>query len=254
MSHKCQSNNPATCRFHGQPVENQLENAVRNNDYAAYEEAKKQAPVPSEKTEFVHDAQYRNIKKMPALFVIDRSAHLATTDVNEPAAWIFNEASRPTYKKDGTSITVAEDGTIYARRAVKKGKKAPPGFIPAETDSYTGHTFGLEPIHQSGFAKMFDEAVGSQTLQPGTYELCGPKINGNPESLETHQLMPHGSETADDVPDMRTVPKEEAYETLKKLFSTYKERGIEGVVWWGANGKRTKLRVNDFFGDPHRSY
>lgn len=252
MSHQCQANDPATCRFHGTPVENQLADAVRNNDYAAYEHAKQQAPLPADKTEFVHDVNYRNIKKMPALFVIDRAAHIATTDINEPAAWIFTEPSRPTYKKDGTSITVADDGTFYARRAVKKGKKAPPGFIAAETDSYTGHTFGLEPIHQSNFAKVFDEAAKGQDLKPGTYELCGPKINGNPEGLDTHQLIPHGSETADDIPDMRTVPREQAFEMLKTLFAGYKERGIEGVVWWGADGKRTKLRVNDFFGDPHR--
>ena len=201
---------------------------------------------------FVHDEQYRNIKKMPALFVIDRQKHIATTELNEKASWIFEEPSRATIKRDGTSITVAEDGTIYARRMVKKGKKAPAGFIPAETDSYTGHTFGLEPVHQSGFAKNFAEAAEGRTLTPGTYELCGPKINGNPESLTSHQLMEHGGDEATEIPDMRTVDKAQAYKMLENVFSQYKSRGIEGVVWWGADGKRTKLRVKDFFGDPNR--
>jgi hypothetical protein len=252
---KCEAQGgPSTCPRHRNLPENLIQSAVQNTDYAGYEKARELAAAKEAEAAggFVHDEQYRNIKKMPALFVINRETHEATTELNTPAAWIFSEPSRPTYKKDGTSVTVAEDGTIYARRAVKRGKTAPAGFIPAETDSYTGSTFGLEPINQSGFAKMFREAAGDQKLAPGTYELCGPKINGNPEGLTSHQLMPHGSETATDIPDMRTVPKEEAYETLKSVFAGYKERGIEGVVWWGENGKRTKLRVKDFFGDPDR--
>jgi hypothetical protein len=252
---KCEAKNgPASCPRHRNMPENLIQSAITNLDYDGYEKARKLLKQKEEKTanNFVHDEQYRNIKKMPALFVINRETHEATTELNTPAAWVFTEPSRPTYKKDGTSITVAEDGTIYARRSVKKGKTAPAGFILAEVDSYTGHSFGLEPINQSGFAKMFREAVSDQKLDPGTYELCGPKINGNPEGLKSHQLLPHGSELATDIPDMRTIPREEAYETLKTLFAGYKERGIEGVVWWGNNGKRTKLRVKDFFGDPDR--
>lgn len=253
----CKAEDPANCRYHNPSGQTQLKSAVKENDYAAYEKAKK-ALAETEKVkkvepEFIHDEKFRNVKKMPALFVIDRSVHLATTEVNEKAAWIFNEPSKPTLKKDGTSVTVTEDGKIYARRAVKKGKKAPPDFIAAETDPITGHTFGLEPVEQSGFAKMFKEAAGTQKLTPGTYELCGPKINGNPEGLTSHTVLPHGYEEATEIPDMTKVNPSEAYETLKTLFATYKERGIEGVVWWGENGKRTKLRVNDFFGDPHRN-
>jgi hypothetical protein len=218
---------------------------------AAAEHEMKQSVAEHSDT-FVHDEQYRNVKKMPALFVIDREAHVATTDINESAAWIFDEPARPTIKRDGTSVTVSEDGTIYARRMVRRGRKAPAGFIPAETDSYTGNTFGLEPVEQSGFAKMFKEASAGQTLAPGTYELCGPKINGNPESLTSHKLLSHGDDAAVEIPDMRTIPREEAFETLKGIFAGYKKRGIEGVVWWGADGKRTKLRVKDFFGDPQR--
>lgn len=219
---------------------------------AAVADQKMKQSIAEHADTFVHDEQYRNVKKMPALFVIDREAHIATTDINEPAAWIFDEPARATIKRDGTSVTVSEDGTIYARRMVRRGKKAPAGFIPAETDSYTGNTFGLEPVEQSGFAKMFKEASAGQTLTPGTYELCGPKINGNPEGLTSHKLLSHGDDAAVEIPDMRTVPREEAFEKLKSIFEDYKERGIEGVVWWGADGKRTKLRVKDFFGDPHR--
>lgn len=196
---------------------------------------------------------YRNVRKMPALFVIDRSKHLATTELNKSADWIFEEESKPTYKRDGTSITVDESGKVWARRSVRKGKKAPENYVEAEVDPNTGHSFGLEPIEQSSFKKFYNEAEGNfeGKLEPGTYELCGPKVQ-NKEGFDDHRLLKHGEDIAEEIPDMRNVPKEEAFEMLKNIFTDYKERGIEGVVWWGADGKRTKLRVYDFFGDPNR--
>lgn len=254
----CKAKNPSTCRYHAPSAQVELLDAVLNKDAVAYKKARERLeqennPAVVEAEEFVHGEKFRNVKKMPALFEIDRLAHKATTVINEKAAWIFNEPARATIKRDGTSITVNEDGTVFARRAVKKGKTAPNGFIPAETDSFTGSTFGLEPVTQSGFHKMFQQASQGRFLPPGTYELCGPKINGNPESLSEPVLFSHGSDDAIEIPDMSTMPREEAYETLKTIFADYKARGIEGVVWAGANGKRTKLRVKDFFGDENRN-
>lgn len=198
---------------------------------------------------------YRNVRKMPALFVIDRNKNETTQEINDAAAWIFEEEAKPTYKRDGTSITVDENGKIWARRSVKKGKKAPENYMEAEVDPITGHSFGLEPIEQSSFKKFYAEAEGNfeGKLEPGTYELCGKRINGDPEGInEGHKLLKHGEDVAEEIPDMRNIPKDEAFEMLKNIFADYKQRGIEGVVWWGKDGKRTKLRVKDFFGDPNR--
>ena len=247
----CKAKDPATCRYHNPSNLALLDAAIANNDFAEYEKIKNRIEK-EEQQAFIHDETYRNVKKMPALFVINRETHEATNEINEPAAWIFEEPARATLKRDGTSITVTGDGQVFARRSVKRGKTAPPDFILAETDSFTGHSFGLEPIEQSGFNKMFKEAVGEGSLTAGTYELCGPKVNGNPEGLASHKLLAHGSDEADEIPDMSKLSRAEAYETLKTIFAGYKERGIEGVVWWGAKGKRTKLRVKDFFGDPDR--
>lgn len=221
---------------------------------AAEAERTAQEGETSDSGNFLETEQYRNVKKMPALFVIDRNIHKATDAVNEKGAWVFEEPSRVTIKRDGTGITVTEDGKVYARRTVKKGRPVPPGFLLAELDTFTGHQFGLEPVEQSGFHKTFKEAAEAfnGTIPPGTYELVGPKLAGNPEGLEKHVLAPHGTEEATEIPDMRNIPREEAYETLKPIFAEYKERGIEGVVWWGADGKRTKLRVYDYWGDPNR--
>lgn len=196
---------------------------------------------------------FRNTRKMPALFVIDRDKHIATKDVNPAAKWVFNEPATATLKKDGTAILVDADGAVFARRAVKKGKKAPVGFRLAEFDPVTGHSFGVEPMETSGFRKFFEEALAGHPdpLAPGTFELVGPKINGNPEMLDKHVIMRHGDDRIDFL-DMRTLDPKNAFDTLLPFFENFKAKGVEGIVWWGEGGKRAKLRVKDFFGDPNR--
>lgn len=196
---------------------------------------------------------FRNTKKMTALFVIDRVKHIALPEVNPAAAWLFEEGATATIKRDGTAILVDEDGEVFARRAVKKGKTAPVGFRLAEVDAFTGNAFGVEPMANSPFRKMFKEAVTDidTPLEPGTYELVGPKINGNPEKTDKHTIMAHGADVAKFL-DMRTVDPATAFDTLRPFFVEFKEAGIEGLVWWGTDGKRVKLRVKDFFGDPTR--
>lgn len=197
---------------------------------------------------------FRNTRKMTALFEIDRANHIGTDVVNEKSAWVFTEPAVATVKRDGTGVLVSPEGEILIRRSVKKGKRVPDGFRLAEIDPFTGHMFGVEPVAQSGFKKMMEEAMLSVGvgLKPGTYELCGPKINGNPEGFNKHMLIRHGSEELATIPDMRTVAPDDAYPLLKELFVGFKARGVEGVVWWGADDKRVKLRAKDFFGDENR--
>lgn len=201
-----------------------------------------------------NDEKFRNVRKMPALFVIDRVNHVTLREINPNAEWLFDEPARATAKRDGTSVTVDENGNVFARRMVRKGKVAPEGFMLAETDPITGNMFGLEPVEQSGFFKMFKEARENfeGDLPASTFELVGPKINGNPEGVNTHTLMIHGSDNLEIIPDVRTIAKEDAFDTFKEIFAVLRDRGVEGVVWWGENGKRVKLRTKDFFGDSNR--
>lgn len=197
---------------------------------------------------------FRSTRKMTALFEIDRVKHVGTDVVNEKSAWVFTEPAVATVKRDGTGVVITEDNAILVRRSVKKGKRVPEGFRLAEIDPFTGHMFGVEPVAQSGFKAMMEEALPNtgQLLEPGTYELCGPKINGNPEGLDTHILIRHGAEVLPGIPDMRTVEPGDAHALLQPIFADLKERGVEGLVWWGADDKRVKLRVKDFFGDTNR--
>jgi len=69
----------------------------------------------------------------------------------------------------------------------------------------------------------------------GTFELVGPKINGNKDGFEKHFLIPHGMDIIENVP--RT------YQGLKDWFYGM---SIEGIVWWQGNGERVKIKRKDF--------
>lgn len=197
---------------------------------------------------------FRNTRKMTALFEIDRVNHVGTDVINDKSSWVFTEPAVATVKRDGTGVLITPEGEILVRRSVKKGKRIPEGFRLAETDAFTGHMFGVEPMGQSSFKTVLEEALQntSEPLDAGTFELCGPKVNGNPENFDRHILIRHGSEILPVIPDMQTVEPDEAFELLKDIFADLKTNGVEGVVWWGADDKRVKLRVKDFFGDTNR--
>ena len=78
--------------------------------------------------------------------------------------------------------------------------------------------------------------VNSSPLHSGTYELCGPKVQGNPEGYIDHRLIPHGKEEID--PD---VPRN--FEALKAfLFNAQ----IEGIVYHHPDGRMAKIKAKDF--------
>ena len=72
-------------------------------------------------------------------------------------------------------------------------------------------------------------------LHDGTYELCGPKIQGNPERFPAHVLVPHSAER---IPaDPRT------FEEIKAFLAT---ADIEGIVWHHPDGRMAKVKTKDF--------
>ena len=133
-----------------------------------------------------------------------------------------------------------DEGRWWARRVVKPGKATPANFVPVETDDVTGKTVGWEPIEQSPFAKFHAEALGDgpgiQGWQPGTYELIGPKINGNPERHRVHVLVRHGAAYFSQVRPPRPV----------QLIAQCRWLGWEGIVWHHPDGRMAKLKVSDY--------
>ena len=129
-----------------------------------------------------------------------------------------------------------EDGTWWARREVRPGRPRPPGYRPVTTDEVTGKTMGWEPIAQSAYARYHAEAVPAQALTPGTYELIGPKINGNPEKVDGHELVAHADAETFDVP--------RDLDGLRAWILAHPQ--YEGIVWHHPDGRRAKLKYRDF--------
>lgn len=169
------------------------------------------------------------MKKISSLFARDpNNPRILTNTFHPMAAWVVAGEGVATRKWDGTAVLV-RTGRLYARYDVKHGKTAPPDFEPAqEPDPNTGHHPGWVPAtrpedrwireayENSSF--LFKTMLGEITW---TYEAVGPKIGGNPERFEKHQLLPHAHWPLDN------VPRDHA-----GLVAYFTEHDIEGVVWW----------------------
>jgi len=167
----------------------------------------------------------------------------------------------PTFKRDGTAVFRDVDGEWFTRRAVKTGKEAPEGFIALETDPNTGTTFGWEPKDSSPMKKFLNRAIarfiednGTEPPRNTTFELLGPKINGNPERVDAEELRIHGQEKATDFPTIESIlNSDEPFEMLKPIFADFRAKHIEGIVFWIADKDgsliepRFKARCKDFF-------
>ena len=110
----------------------------------------------------------------------------------------------------------------------------------------TDKTVGWEPVEQSGFVKLQAQVVTKAVAEtgrdaagwlPGTYELCGPKVNGDPEGFSTHRLIRHAeAERLDDAP-----------RDFDGLTAWLHSRQYEGVVWHhDGDDRMAKIKKRDF--------
>jgi hypothetical protein len=196
------------------------------------------------------------VRKVPTVFKRDpEDMRKLLPEVNDGCQWVLDGEGTPTRKLDGTCCMF--DGSHWwARREVKPGKQFPAGFIEVECDDTTGKTVGWEPMEQSGFAKWHADALEHEwediTKVPsppddiGSYELCGPKVQGNPEGFEHHVLIRHAD--AEHIPSVWYENYEGkpgvTFEGLRSLLSD--AFPYEGIVWHHADGRYAKLKVRDF--------
>lgn len=179
------------------------------------------------------------MRKIPTLFLRDpdNRAHVLP-EVNLGCEWVLDGEGVATIKYDGT-CTMFDGERWWARREVKPGKTPPPGWVEVDADEVTGKRVGWEPIEQSSFAKAFDTAVRPPDLKAGeTFELVGPKVNGNPHGFPDHLLVRHGADHAVDLP--------RDFEGLKAWLAAVVDGSAEGIVWHHPDGRRAKLKVRDF--------
>jgi len=177
------------------------------------------------------------MKKIPSLFKRDYdNTKLVFDEVVPGSEWVLNGEGTPTRKYDGTSCMVKE-GKLYKRYDMRTKSTAPPdGFIPAqEPDPKTGHWPGWLLVTESPSDLWHREAFTGDEPN-GTYELCGPKIQGNHEGFAKHVLIPHGKEILKDVPL--------SFEGIKQYLYPL---SIEGIVWHHPDGRMVKIKRTDFF-------
>lgn len=182
------------------------------------------------------------MRKIPTLFRRDPANPARVVDEWHPdCLWVRDGRGIPTRKYDGTCVMLDDDGGWWARREVKRDKPRPAGFVAVEADPTTGKTVGWVPIDQSPFAKFHAEALGEsqEHRAPGTYELIGPKVNGNPEHTKGHVLIPHrgAAHVNDSARD---------YTAIRSLVLSLASEGIEGIVYHHRDGRMAKIKARDF--------
>ncbi len=184
------------------------------------------------------------MKKIPTVFERD-DKHQIAPRVTPGCEWVLEGAGRATRKWDGTACLVQE-GKLYARRTYRPRGigLADEGFI--ETGEAGDAVIGWVPVvleapafrwHREGWlAFVNDDRVHHGD---GTYELVGPKVQGNPEGFVSHQLVKHGSVTVPGFP--RTFDAMRDW-FLARIYADW----IEGVVWHHPDGQMAKIKANDF--------
>lgn len=191
------------------------------------------------------------MKKIVSLFQRNYDGDRLVRDEVVPGSeWVIAGEGVATRKYDGTACMV-KDGVLYARYDAKAftvdartgekhawDRKPPEGAIQAqEPDEKSGHWPHWVLVGNEPQFRWHREAWGAVLGSPsdGTYELIGPKIQGNPEGRPTHTFIAHGCDVLNDAP--RT------HAALKAWFETV---GIEGIVWHHPDLRMVKIKRKDF--------
>jgi hypothetical protein len=179
------------------------------------------------------------MEKIPTLFERDWEGDPSrvTPMVAAGCGWVLEGEGVATRKYDGTCV-MFDGERWWARREVKAGKEPPPGFRPMEHDHKTLKAVGWQPIEDSPFAKFWRQAVSVEGAEwePGTYELVGPKVNGNPEGSLTHQLIGHAGA-------QQIENSDRSYEGIRLLLNGL---NVEGIVYHHPDGRMAKIKKRDF--------
>ena len=176
------------------------------------------------------------MRKTPTMFDRDWNGDRSrVVDSPHPdCAWVFRGEGVPTRKIDGTSCLV-RDGSLFKRRELKRGDKPPADFKVADFDAETGKTVGWVPVTDGPEDARHREAFRPD-MADGTYELVGPKVQGNPEGYPSHTLVRHDSFCIDE-----PVPRDFA-----GLAAWFAGKDLEGLVFHHPDGRVAKIKLRDF--------
>jgi hypothetical protein len=193
------------------------------------------------------------MQKIPTLFKRDPEDLRHVLPVVTPGCeWVLAGEGRATRKFDGTCVLLDEELQWWNRREIRAGKEMPADAIDLGVDPNTGKHMVWVPNSPSGFKKQLEEAVAyyEGVLSPGTYELCGPKIDtrggSNPERLTRHKLVRHKEAESTIIGPHPSYSGPLDFEMLRQAIKNLGSIGWEGVVWHHPDGRMAKLKVRDF--------
>lgn len=182
------------------------------------------------------------MKKIISLFQRNYDGDRLVRDEVVPGAeWVLAGEGTPTRKWDGTCVKI-ENGRMWKRYEVKKGKTPPPGFVAAnDVDPTTGKQQGWLRAGDGPDDRWHREALANNDAEAadypdGTYELVGPKVQGNPDGFGRLTLVPHGAERLSGVPC--------TFEGIRDYLLQHNL--IEGIFWHRDNGDMVKIKARDF--------
>lgn len=187
------------------------------------------------------------MRKIPTVFERDFDNKAQITPKPHPDCdWVFRGEGVATRKYDGTCCLV-RDGKLYKRREVKVSDKVPLpspfGFEMTDWDETTRKAVGWVPVDPADPGDKWhcdalaDDASVDQTgLADGTYELIGPKVQGNAERVAPHLLIAHA-----EAKQFSDVPTD--FDALREWMEG---KDIEGIVWHHPDGRMAKIKLKDF--------
>ncbi len=172
------------------------------------------------------------MKKIPTLYLRDEDdPSILTHTVHPDCQWVLDGEGRATVKMDGMAVLI-EDGVAYKRREVKEGEAPPEGWLHWDLRTREGFGHGWMPIDE---LDPVDSHIRFATFRPyerrdGTYEVVGPKIQGNPHQCLIPSLFEHG-----------TGPRFKAPTGRYALRYFLKHWPWEGIVWHHPDGRMAKI-------------
>jgi hypothetical protein len=179
------------------------------------------------------------MKKIPTIFERDWYGDRSRV-LDQPVPgceWVFAGEGIVTRKYDGSACAY-KDGVLYKRHEVRQGKTVPDGFVPIDSDEETGKLVGWVPVGDGPEDKWHRDALARTTgeLVDDTYELVGPKVQGNREHYEQHTLIRHRHAEI-----IHNVER-----TYGGLRDALEDLDVEGFVFHHPDGRMAKVKKRDF--------
>ena len=186
------------------------------------------------------------VKKIPTMFERDWLGDKSRVidKIHPGCEWVADGEGVATKKIDGTSCMVRGD-KLFKRREYRPGEEHAPDFELADYDQETGKSIGWLPVGDGPEDRWHREAFqaiglddGSPAFRDGTYELLGPKIQGNQEGFHIHALVPH---SAEELMLDGYIPRD--FNGLRQWLDG---KDIEGIVFHHPDGRMAKIKLKDF--------